>query len=298
MAQSTSVTTLQRTILLADVVSSTALYEELGNIAAKQRVGGCVGMLAATAKRFEGLVVKSLGDGILCSYENANDAVMSALAMCKKAADFGLEVKVGIHCGEVLEDGGDVFGDAVNTAARIVDLARPQEVLISHDLRVTLPTFFQYLVRSVPPVALKGKRVAIELFSIVQDGLEGTDLSQTLSCESLLAATSRETAILHLYYDQDVVSVGVDSNVTIGRANENALTVKSRHVSRKHARIYHRQGKFVLVDESTNGTYLTPDGHPQLHIVREQAMLHGSGKINLGVDPEVSHFTPIRYHMA
>jgi len=297
MSSVSSVNTLQRTILLADVVSSTSLYEELGNIAAKQRVGGCVGMLEETAVRFEGLVVKSLGDGILCSYENANEAVMSALAMCKKAEDFGLEVKVGVHCGEVLEDAGDVFGDAVNTAARIVDLARPQEVLISKDLRELLPAFFQYLLRTVPPVALKGKRASIELFSVVQDGVAGADLSQTISCESL-APKERGTSRLQLYYDQAVVAVETDQSVTIGRATENALTVKSQHVSRKHARIYHRQGKYVLVDESTNGTYLTPDGHPKLHLVREQAILNGSGRINLGVDPEVSHFTPIRYHLA
>jgi len=300
MSDARAASTTDRTILVADIVSSTSLYEQLGNVAARTRVGGCLDMLTQTATAFGGTVVKSLGDGLLCAFGNAQRAVLAGLSMCDKSPAFALELRVGLHRGEVLEEKGDVYGDAVNTASRIADLAKPREILISRALKETLPAYLQAIVRGVPPVSLKGKRDQIELFAVLQEDIhEGGDAAQTIigSQTVMIPTASIGTARLRLSHAGEVVSVDADGELTIGREPERGLTIDSQQVSRLHARIFHRQGKFVLVDQSTNGTFLKPDGQPKVHLLREQAILHGSGAIYAGIDPDLKACEPIHYRV-
>ena len=170
MTDSSTAKTVERSILFADIVSSTALYESLGNIEAKKQVGERMRELYATVEDHRGHVVKSLGDGILCAFASREDAVRAAVNMCGDEGGSSLNIHVGVHCGEVVEDGGDIFGDAVNTVARIAALAKPSEILISKEMKESLPPFMNDIVRRVPPVSVKGKREPLELFAILRSG--------------------------------------------------------------------------------------------------------------------------------
>ena len=90
------------------------------------------------------------------------------------------------------------------------------------------------------------------------------------------------------------IVLGPDSELSIGRDPDCGLTVDNKHVSRLHARIFHRQGKFFLEDQSANGTFLVPQ-YSKLHLLREESILHGSGLIYLGADPDTTHSEPILY---
>jgi pSer/pThr/pTyr-binding forkhead associated (FHA) protein len=70
--------------------------------------------------------------------------------------------------------------------------------------------------------------------------------------------------------------------VRLGRDPENDVVIADRMASRLHARIERRRDKFVLVDQSSNGTYVTVEGEPEIHVRREEIILHGRGQISFG----------------
>ena len=293
MSDASSVHTSFRSILFADVVGSTALYERIGNLNAKKMVTTCLEALSRTAEQHDGRVVKSLGDGLLCAFEAQERAVVAALSMAEEAPLHDLDVRTGVHCGEVVEDGDDIFGDAVNTTSRIAALAKPAEILISRDMVESLPPFMKGMTRRVKPVAVKGKREPIELYTMLTG-----DLSQTLSPVTITDLPSLHTRVsLEITFGDASWTLDPDSELTIGRDAVNGLVVASQHVSRLHARIFHRQGKYLLVDHSANGTYLVPEEEPKLHLLREEVLLHGAGCIYPGADPETTPSEPLRYRM-
>ena len=124
-------------ILFADIVESTALTEQLGDTAfrAKAReldasLRGIIGECAGTP--VEG---KVLGDGVLAVFTSARQAIECALR-CKGASEpVGLQLHLGIHAGDVIREGNNVYGGAVNIAARIAGASTPGEVLVSDTVR-------------------------------------------------------------------------------------------------------------------------------------------------------------------
>lgn len=299
MADVPAAQTTQRAVLDVDIVSSTRLYEVHGNIAAKQLVDSCLKLLSDTVEAHSGRVVKSLGDGLLCAFESPEDSVWAAVGMCEEIAKHELEVRVGVTFGEVVEDGGDIFGDAVNTASRIVGIAKPAEILVTGTLREALPAFMQGILRAVQHVSVKGKREPIELFAIIktEGGEAGEDISQTICMTREDVAPSAQSGFLVLNYQNNKLSLGPGEDLTIGRELGNGLVVPSKHVSRFHARVFCRGGKFHIEDKSANGTFLVPDNHVKFRIVREDAMLYGSGLIYLGADPDRTPSDPVRYEI-
>lgn len=285
----------QRSILFADVVGSTELYEKLGNEKAKETIEGCLALLTETIEAFRGKVVKSLGDGILCTFESPEEAVWAAVRVCQKLATEPMEIKIAVHYGQVLEEDGDVFGDAVNTASRIAERAKPSEILISREVSEYLPAIMHPIVQRVPPVSVKGKKEPLELFAILKvdtaaESGPAFDLSKTITIE----ASSRKRGDLELTYKQEKVTLRAGESISIGRDPSNDIVVTTEHVSRTHAKIFHRQGKYVLMDQSSNGTYLSVN-LSNVHLLREEAILHGSGLIYLGADPNKTRSEPILY---
>jgi class 3 adenylate cyclase len=293
MSDTSSVHTSFRAVLFADVVGSTALYERIGNIRAKDMVSSCLEALSRVVEQHNGRVVKSLGDGLLCAFEAKDQSVLAGLAMADEAPRHELEVRTGIHCGEVVEDGDDIFGDAVNTASRISALAKPAEILISRDMVDALPPFMRSMVRRVKPVAVKGKKEPIELYAMLTG-----DLSQTLSPLTITdLPVASASATLEILFGDQSFTLDPDTELTVGRDPTNGLVIASQHVSRLHARIFHRQAKFILVDHSANGTYLVPERGSKLHLMREEALLNGTGAIFPGADPDTTESEPLRYRL-
>jgi adenylate cyclase len=288
------------TILIADIVSSTALYESLGDSAAKRMVAACLDILRQATEAHGGRVVKHLGDGMLCAFEHEQSAVQAALEMCRRNGEEGLAIRVGINSGQVLEDDGDVFGDAVNTASRISSLAKPMEILISGELERGLPDGLQSLARRVPPLTVKGKKQPLRLYAILADSTASREgpaetlcLSQTLTIMGERSSAGR----LELCFLDRTILLSSEEELTIGRDTDCGLAVPSRHASRLHARIFGRRGRFVLADQSSNGTFLVPGRRSKLHLIREEAILYGSGNVYVGEDPATNEVEPIRYRI-
>lgn len=290
-----------RAILIADIVGSTELYESVGDALAKRRVGACLESLRQAVEGHSGRVVKHLGDGMLCAFESDLDAVLAALEMCERNNGQGLAIRVGVNAGQVLEDGGDVFGDAVNTAARISARARPMEILVSGELEASLSDELRSQARPVPPLTVKGKRDPLRLLALWSDQASTSSQgpAETLCLTQPADPPTAEIRVARLalsYLDKSLTLVG-EEQVTIGRDTDCNLSVSSRHASRLHARVFGRGGRFVLADQSSNGTFLIQGRRTRLHLVREEAILYGAGSIYLGEDPEKGEIEPVRYRI-
>lgn len=279
-------------VLIVDVVHSTALYERVGNVEARAAVGGCLAQLSDVVAKFQGRVVKSMGDGLLCTFADANEAVRAALDMLKPAAQHELHLRIGVDAGEILEQDGDIFGDVVNTASRIANLSKPDEILVSRKIRSGLPRFIQAMLNGVQPIMVKGKSAPLELYSLLESSQTGTMMAFSVDDKA------REASSLVLSYGGATHTVDAGhGQVQMGREPGNDLVITHQYASRHHARVYYKGGKFILVDESANGTYLEPSGQRPIALRREEGLLLGSGRIYLGFDPDRSEAEAVVYRV-
>lgn len=118
-------------IVLSDIVDSTRRAAELGSARWRDVVGEHNRQAALAIDRHRGRLVKTTGDGVLAQFDGAERAVRGAAAIRDAVAGLGVEVRVGVHTGELQVTADDVRGIAVHTAARIMAVAVPGEVLVS-----------------------------------------------------------------------------------------------------------------------------------------------------------------------
>lgn len=119
------------TILFTDIVGSTQRAAELGDAAWTARLEAHDEMVTAHVNAFRGRLVKSTGDGALATFDGPARAIGCGLGIARAAPVLGLEVRAGLHTGEVELRGDDVGGMAVHIGARVAALAAPGEVLVS-----------------------------------------------------------------------------------------------------------------------------------------------------------------------
>jgi class 3 adenylate cyclase len=119
------------TILFIDVVSSTARTAQLGDRRWHDVLDQLDALLHRQVKRFRGTFVKGTGDGALATFDGPARAIQCGCSIAESVRGLDLEVRCGLHTGELELRDGDVAGFAVNLAARVVDQAKPGEVVIS-----------------------------------------------------------------------------------------------------------------------------------------------------------------------
>src|SRR5476649_2627899 len=117
-------------VLFADVSDSTRLYEKMGDTAAFSQVKDCLEILTGATRQFGGWVIKTIGDGAMCAFPNADAAAQAACEMqiliAQRPASHRkakITIRIGFHYGNVLREGQDVYGDTVNIASRMASLA-------------------------------------------------------------------------------------------------------------------------------------------------------------------------------
>ncbi|MCP4040415.1 MAG: adenylate/guanylate cyclase domain-containing protein [Gammaproteobacteria bacterium] len=278
-------------VLFADITGSTRLYEELGNVAAKEIVGRCISILSKVTESSKGRLIKTIGDEVMCTFPDAPRAVQAASEMqmavrnTSQAVGEGssaMRIKVGLHLGTVIEEQGDVFGDTVNVAARMVGMAKPEQILTTKATVDALPNELLSTVRFYDQASVKGKLENIEVYELIW---EVSGLTMVADRSVRIAHASHSRLFLH-HAGQELELAEENCSISMGRADNNDLRVLNSLASRQHARIEFRRGKFVLIDQSVNGTYIVTVGGKTIHLRREERTLSGSGKISLGEAPE------------
>jgi class 3 adenylate cyclase len=124
-------------ILFADIAESTALTEQLGDAAFRSKARELDTSLRSVIRDSGGTPVegKLLGDGVLAVFTSARQAIEAALSCGRSGDEAGLALHLGVHAGDVIREGNNVYGGAVNIAARIADASAPGEILASDTVR-------------------------------------------------------------------------------------------------------------------------------------------------------------------
>jgi class 3 adenylate cyclase len=278
------------TILFADVSGSTRLFETRGDVAARRLVGAVLTALGEVAGRHGGRVVKTIGDEIMCTFPAPLNGLLAATDMQRRirgdaafAADH-LAIRIGLHHGEALVEDGDVFGDAVNTAARMADksLARRDQIVATASTVEAAGGAAALRVRALGRVHVLGKQAPLEVVDVLwQENLEHVTTVQRVM-RAVDAAAPRQ---LLLRFRSQTFRVGDDAPFSIGRDPTSSLVVETEWVSRHHALIEWKRGHFMLADRSTNGTWLKLGDDDALLVHRDEAHLRRSGTLSLGQAP-------------
>lgn len=154
------------TLLMTDVVDSTATASSLGDVAWKQKLGEHNRIVRARLERYLGQEVNTTGDGFLAMFASAVGAIRCAASIRDATAEMGLPVRIGVHTGEVELLPGDIGGVAVHAAARVMALGRASEIMVSSSTRGLVEEGgLRFESRGVQ--RLKGLPTAIEVFALV-----------------------------------------------------------------------------------------------------------------------------------
>jgi adenylate cyclase len=278
------------TVMFADVAGSTKLYETLGDTKANSIISELIDLMQVATRSNHGIVIKTIGDEVMCRFNSSDDAANTAIQIQEKlqlgiVQGAFIAIRIGFHTGPaILQDDGDVFGDSVNTAARMAGIAKGRQIILSQSTAKQLSKQLSNKTRDFDKVHVKGK--AEELF-ISELVWENAGVTQIVSIDSLLEQLKQE---IILTCNGENVALNTESEgIQLGRSDECDLTVFAELASRFHAKIGVKRGNFVLIDQSTNGTYVqTEDGNIS-YLRRDEMVLKGKGLISLGSQISTVH---------
>ncbi|MDH3325455.1 MAG: FHA domain-containing protein [Gammaproteobacteria bacterium] len=276
---------MKHAIMFSDIVGSTRLYERLGDTAAAECVNQCVSRMSEIARSFEGVVVNTIGDEIMCSFGSADAAVFAANRIHEvfnagpmPGFDVKLSLRIGIDYGEVVARDDDIFGDVVNVAARISNIAVGNQTIISEKVIMGLSYELRSKTRQYDRITVKGKSEILTLFEVMRE-----DRDVTIMRNSITSTVGSQVQSLHLIYRGKSVTVQSNSKAfVLGRSVTSDLVIEAGLVSRTHAYCVYRREKFILIDQSTNGTFVKTAEGREVYLRREEIPLVGRGSISLG----------------
>jgi adenylate cyclase len=269
-------------IVFADISGSTKLYVDVGDERAREIVAHTLGVWSSLTTEAGGHVIQLRGDGMLCMFPTAESALQAAVRMRDLPYQPPLSMHAGVHVGSVLHEAEQLYGDVVNVAARMADIAKKFEIVLTAAAQQQLPdsqhTRRLRLIRGVP---VKGKAAPMDIYLLPDDRRGLTDYQPPL----------RKTAAggLSLHYSGSRLLIGAGTGAcVIGRDDDCRLRIEHRLVSRRHASIECVAGKFFLQDHSTNGTYVAERSGSPVLVHRELLQLKEPGVISLGVEPQLN----------
>ncbi|MDO9400420.1 MAG: adenylate/guanylate cyclase domain-containing protein [Polaromonas sp.] len=279
------------TVVFADLVGSTSMFERLGDETASHFVAQLVGALSQVFEQHSGRVVKLLGDGLFVVFPQEGDALAACVSIQKRFLDKPLhpggsgapvQMQMGIESGEVVEIDGDCFGDTVNSAARLADLAGAAQILTTQNVWSALGPMQRASLRSLGPMHLRGRAEASHVYRV--EWQTGRDEDATMMGRSM--ASNASELVLKLVAGEQTVQIhGRSPKISIGRGAAASLVLNDPRVSRMHATLEWRGGQFVLSDASSYGTWVYFGNQSEAVVLRRtECYLVGSGQLSAGCE--------------
>jgi adenylate cyclase len=278
---------LEVAILFADVVGSTQLYDQFGDTKASETVAHCLEVMKDATHQFDGTVIKTIGDEVMSTFPTVDDAMSAAAQMQARISAARAEgedhipvsIRIGCHYGPVVQEQNDIFGAAVHTANRMTSQAKAKQIVISGQTVQQMGPEWAAQTRQIDVATVRGRLDEVALFELLWQPDEATSMVPTIEWEG---RARNATRLVLSFRDKKVEVTDQKKNVNMGRADDNDLVVKGNLISRIHARVEKRRGKFMLIDQSTNGTFLQNAKGEETFIRRDSTELVGEGTIGLG----------------
>lgn len=274
-------------IVFADICGSTAMYDLLGDTLARRLMASSLATLGLVVQHYGGAVVKTIGDEIMCSFPTAQLGLQAACAMqmaMQNTVFHGgnkMQIRVGCHYGKVICEAGDVFGDTVNVAARVASTARANQIMTSQAVVDAISPDLKQKTHRIMSAEFKGKQIEYEIYIVAwnADDSDGTQI-QAPPQAALAAPVNSQLALS--YGGRQFVVNAERKQLSFGRSESCDIVIYSSLASRQHASIEMRFGKFFVVDQSANGTYIRSSDGSIKHISRQEMLLQGAGEVSPG----------------
>lgn len=238
---------------------SRELFERLGNDGAWDCIHDCMALVREHTTANAGREIKTItGDTVMCCYPAAAQAMEAATGILSALPErLGSELEpelsigIGFAFGKMLLEEGDAHGHTVNMAARLAAEAKGGQILTNLESADTLPARLKGSTRHIDSMPVKGIKDPIDVFEILWEEQGQTQL------KARPEEAAADTTSLRL----DCAGAGLvvctsKPSVVLGRGRDVDLRVDEADASRRHARIEQRRGKFLLTDESVNGSTL------------------------------------------
>jgi len=291
---------IELAILFADVVGSTRLYELMGDLRARDMVSICIDVMRSATEQRHGTVIKTMGDEVMATFPSADEALNAAAQMQQQISTHAqlkvdgqpVAIRIGCHFGPVVLESRDVFGSTVHTANRMTSQAKAGQIITTAATVDHLSPEWRANCRLIDTAPIKGQGNEVPLYEVLWQTEDVTSMVPAIALKGRQASAAR----LRLrWLDREVVVDEHHPSVTIGRAEDNDLVVKGNLISRLHARIELSRNKLVLIDQSTNGTFVQTLGGEESFVRRDSLQLKGEGMIGLGRLPEPDSAQTIRF---
>jgi adenylate cyclase len=281
------------TILFADIVGSSHVYDVLGDQQAQKIISDILQELSHIVSDGGGTVCKTIGDEIMCTFMDVDRTVDAALKMQEMMGiqsfsddiDLGsTALRIGFFFGPVIFEDGDYFGNAVNVASRIVSLAKPRQILTTSTTLAQAPNAGDYTTRFVEKTTVKGIQEEFAIYEMLSED-DPEQITRVFS-EQAANGKQKNARLKLIFHNKEIIMDSGRSSLTLGRSVDNDIIVHNDAVSRFHAQVECRKGRFFLVDKSVNGTYLSEKEKEPQKIHRDESSMSGSGFISLGQPKE------------
>lgn len=280
---------LHKTIMFADVSGSLRLFERLAEADATSAVEQCIKRMEQSITNHRGRTLQVSGDELQALFDNPEDACNAAVDMQLRVADMApvsglrLTIRIGLHCGDIVEQFDTILGEAVNTTARITGMARVDQILSSTRLVNLLPVHCQSF--AVPIPATSGIREGSDVVDLMQIDWKRDKNYRPVPADPVsIDPASRKTSdrLCLRYRGKAFLLDDKTPTLTLGRDPSSKLLIEDRKASRAHGRIEKRNGHYFYVDLSTNGSFVSFPGQMEVMVRKDEIQLRGPGRVCFG----------------
>ena len=283
------------TVLFVDLAGSTALFEAWGDLRATREITQLTQQMGDVVQAHGGRVVKKLGDGLLVLFAQAASAVAAAGALqCQHLQGSapwprqqGVGLRVGVASGNLVQVDGDIYGDAVNVAARLCERADIGEIWITDTTAVDAGAVPDIRFRALGDFDLRGKSEPMPIYLAEWHAEQAPDaLTLQAGFSAMAPLDARGDGCIQLsWLGHSYRFAPSDMPLHVGRSADADICVDDAGVSRLHVRLDWRSGGCLLTDVSSYGTWLRFDGSgaTERRLHRESCWLHGTGQMALGM---------------
>jgi len=271
-------------VLCADVTGDEKLFQKLASSEAAHAVGRFEKRMAQTVEGFHGRLTPSTHSRVMAYFSDAEDALQSAVEMQRRVANLpplsgvALGVRIGVCVGHAANELR--FFEAEGTGNAAVNLSRcaaPGQVLMSVPKRAKGFAWNDLVAHSHPEIQLRSGKRQLGVYELDWRGFSLAQMKPSSANDSIIPLP------LYLHFHGQTIELGPNApELTIGRLATCGLALSSDKCSRIHARIVRRGGSYVLIDQSTNGTFVKPKGGNEHRVLKHELALSGRGRISFG----------------
>ena len=252
-----------------------------GQINTQNLVLKAMSIVTDIVKKHGGKIVRTSDRQVFCTFPNTKKSIQAVINQQRAIAQEELlqvietSLKIGLHYGETKLSKDDVSGEAASIAEKIKLVAQSGQILVSRDSVQEIPTALDIQFTKRGKLKVKGRILKIEVLEAIWKETSGT---LTVYTDEIVKSPPSLDSVLVLKFKGKKYKLGKSrSSFLIGRSNENDIIIDETSISRQHASVKFKNGRFRLADQSKNGTYLKTESEEEHFLNQNDMLLEGKG---------------------